>query len=193
MAASDVVDPQGTPSIRRLASGDAESLFSFLGDIAVDSASRHFHPHPFTRAEAERIAGDQGLDIYLGMFDGDVILGYGMLRGWDEGYDVPSLGICLHPAARGRRLGASLMDALHRAAAERGAERVRLRVHPENRTATNLYTRLGYVYSGEQGGDLVGFLCLRGFTELSRDDDARSSTSSHCPPDTSLPISGSSR
>lgn len=91
--------------------------------------------------------------------DGEV-LGYGLLRGWDQGYDVPSLGIAIRPDRRGQGLGILLMHFLHAAARQRGALRVRLRVHPGNARARDLYEKLGYRFEGEERGELVGFFEL---------------------------------
>jgi len=46
-----------------------------------------------------------------------------MLRGWDEGYETPSLGIAVHPDARGLGLARTFMGFLHAAASFQGAAR----------------------------------------------------------------------
>ena len=162
--------------IRRLVAGDREALATLFQGIAADPAARHFHPHPFTAPQAARIAGHQGRDVYLGLFEGDAIVGYGMLRGWDEGYAVPSLGLYLHPAARGRRLAQSLMLALHREAARQGAERIRLKVYADNVAAIRLYRRLGYVFTDEEAGQRVGYLALAPQAAASPPADTDSAT-----------------
>ena len=80
-----------------------------------------------------------------------------MLRGWDQGFAVSSLGIATHAAARGIGLGRALMLYLHAEARRRGARRIRLKVYPDNRVAVELYRTLGYVFAGElEEGQLVG-------------------------------------
>ena len=88
------------------------------------------------------------------------MIGYGMLRGWDEGYEIPSLGIAIDPAQQGRGYGQRLMEFLHATARQHGAKRVRLRVHPDNHRAVELYRSLGYSFSGESDGQKVGMLEL---------------------------------
>lgn len=146
--------------IRRLAPADAPALAAFFAEIAADPASARFHPHPFDAAQAERVAGWSGRDVYLGAFEGARVLGYGMLRGWDDGWQVPSLGICLAPAARGRGLSRPLMLALHDHARAAGAPRIRLKVYPDNTAAVRLYEGLGYVFASEEAGQRVGLLEL---------------------------------
>ena len=78
-----------------------------------------------------------------------------MLRGWDEGYATPSLGIAVRDDCQRQGVGRIMMEHLHRAAVIRGARTVRLRVHPDNIRARRLYESLGYVYGGDDRGELV--------------------------------------
>lgn len=160
MQPQSAMQPPPDGAIRRLATSDREALAALFESIAADPAAGRFHPHPFTAQQAARIAGYQGRDVYLGLFAGGRIVGYGMLRGWDDGFPVPSLGIYLHPEARGRRLAGKLMQALHQEALGQGAERIRLKVYADNDVAVRLYRRLGYVFSDEEGDQRVGYLTL---------------------------------
>lgn len=132
-------------------------LFSLIQSRKDDI---YFHPHPFTKEEAKKLTLYEGLDLYYILTENYQILGYGMLRGWDEGYQVPSLGIYIHPDARGMGLGKLLMQFLHVTARRRGAEKVRLKVYSDNDVALNLYKGLGYVFEKEEAGQLVGILEL---------------------------------
>jgi len=78
-----------------------------------------------------------------------------MLRGWDEGYSTPSVGIAVRNGARRKGYGRLMMAHLHGAARARGAIQLRLRVHPNNGAARRLYESIGYVYRGEDRGELV--------------------------------------
>lgn len=119
----------------------------------------NFHPHPMTFEEARRVCRYCGKDLYYVAVRGVSVLAYGLLRGWDDGFEVPSLGIAVHPAVRGRGLGTAFMEFLHGAARLRGAKSVRLRVHRENLVAIRLYERLGYEFQEkEEDGQRVGIL-----------------------------------
>lgn len=120
----------------------------------------YFAPHPFTSQQAQAIAQYDGRDFYALALRRGTALGYGLLRGWDEGYEVPSLGLAVHPGFRGIGLGRLLMDYLHTVAALRGSRQVRLRVHKENRRARSLYEKLGYEFQEHSSDFLVGFLAL---------------------------------
>ena len=106
------------------------------------------------------IANYPGRDRYVGAWVNGELCGYGMLRGWDAGFSVPSLGIYVIPRARGSGLAEELMRHLHNVAAE-AAPRVRLRVTPDNLPARALYERVGYVFDGTvERGELVGVKTL---------------------------------
>lgn len=119
-----------------------------LGELfkALEASSelRYFSPHPHDSATLRDIAARTGRDVHCLLVEGRTVLGYGLLRGWDEGYKVPSLGIAVHPDARSIGLGRVLMDYLEMMAAYRGAASVRLRVKQSNLFAASIYARRGY-------------------------------------------------
>jgi ribosomal protein S18 acetylase RimI-like enzyme len=120
-----------------------------------------FQPHPFTSEQAAIIANYPGKDFYaLVVYKGKMI-GYGLLRGWDEGHDIPSLGISIHPVFRGAGIGLLLMHYLHAVATLKGAVNMRLRVNKINHRAKQLYEKLGYVFEEDNEDYLVGFLKLK--------------------------------
>ncbi len=145
---------------RPLGPSDVDVLAAFFGEIAADPTADRFHPHPFTAEAARAIAQHEGRDLYLGQFLDGRLVGYGMLRGWDAGYETPSLGIYLSAEVRGRGLSKALMEDLHDQARARGAEKVRLKVYKDNVRAVNLYEQLGYVFFAEEGEQRVGLFEL---------------------------------
>lgn len=139
-----------------------EALAAFFQHLRESGADRHFHPHPFTREEARARCAYHGKDVYCVANAAGRTIAYGMLRGWDEGYAVPSLGVAVHAELRGTGLGRLMMGYLHAEARRRGAARIRLKVHPDNLTAIELYRSLGYEFlPATEDGQLVGFKSLR--------------------------------
>jgi GNAT superfamily N-acetyltransferase len=130
---------------------DAQALAEVFSDI--DDA--FFRPHPFTHGQAQRIANYVGRDVYALLIEGERPVAYGMLRGWDEGHTIPSLGIAVRTDCLGRGLGRMMMAHLHAEAARRGATGIRLRVYPDNVRARRLYESLGYAYTGQDRDELV--------------------------------------
>ena len=148
--------------ILRLTPAHEAALGTLFAALVAAGSEEFFHPHSFDAATARAIAGYAGADLYFGAVNDGVILAYGMLRGWDEGYEVPSLGIAVHPAHRGCSVGRTMMHFLHSAAVVRGATRIRLTVHPANHGAIQLYRSLGYAFTAEGADRLIGLLPLVG-------------------------------
>lgn len=121
-----------------------------------------FSPHPSDEKTISQLARYKGRDLYYLLVEAENILGYGLLRGWDEGYQIPSLGIAIHPSARGAGLGEILMSFLHVLASRRGASKVRLRVLKTNEKAIRLYKSFGYVFEDDvkQAEYLIGYKSL---------------------------------
>jgi glycosyltransferase involved in cell wall biosynthesis len=135
-------------------------LTAFFAAFTSSGSGNFFHPHPLDRAEAERLCGRPGKDYYCLAYVDAEVAGYGMLRGWDEGYAEPSLGVALLPGFRGVGLGRKLTEHLHAEAARRGAASVRLKVYSSNRAARDLYATLGYVFAPQADGVELGRLEL---------------------------------
>jgi ribosomal protein S18 acetylase RimI-like enzyme len=145
---------------RAVGPGLEEPLIAFFEALRSGGDEAFFHPHPLDGDEARRRCGYRGRDLYYAATRGGLVLGYAMLRGWDEGYEVPSLGIAVAPSVRGTGLARSFMAFLHAAARLRGAQAVRLKVYEANIPARRLYASLGYRYEPLPGGELLGRLEL---------------------------------
>ena len=146
--------------LRPLKPDDGAALGRFFVAIAPDE--QFFHPHPLTQEAAGTLCAQcrETRDEYVvAEADGEIVA-YGMLRGWDEGYEIPSLGIAVHPGARGTGVGRAMMLHLHDLAAGRNAPSVRLKVSTDNREAVDLYRSLGYVLEPLGDDELLGLLNL---------------------------------
>jgi [ribosomal protein S18]-alanine N-acetyltransferase len=151
---------------------DAVALGRLFERLRRQGAEAFFHPHPLTREAAAELAVYAGRDVYCVRQIGKELVGYGMLRGWEEGFQVPSLGLAIEAAHQGRGHGRCLMEFMHALARQRGAKRIRLRVYPDNVRAMNLYRSLGYSFTKDCESDrqIVGFLELPA-TEPSRPEE----------------------
>jgi ribosomal protein S18 acetylase RimI-like enzyme len=147
---------------RRLAPRHVHDLVGFLTRLADAGDGRLFHPHPFTCQAVEPLAapgrGDEYHVLTAGR-DGPVVA-YGMLRGWEEGYTVPSLGIAVDAQWRGQGIGRRLVTHLHVIAAARGAGTVRLKVYRSNEAAIALYRSFGYEFRPLSEEQWLGLLNL---------------------------------
>jgi [ribosomal protein S18]-alanine N-acetyltransferase len=138
--------------------GWEQGLGRLFAALAEADEQRLFDPHPHDPETLARIAARSDADLYCLLVEGDKVLAYGLLRGWDEGFEIPSLGVAVHPAARSIGLGALLMQYLETMAAYRGAPGVRLRVLRTNTAAVALYAGRGYRFEDDpdDAGLLVG-------------------------------------
>ena len=145
-------------SIEPLSTTNIGLLMDFLSANAKLKVE-HFYPHPFTLDYFIYLLLKKTKDYYcMAIIDGKVVA-YGLLRGWDEGYEIPSLGVAVDRDFRHRGLGRFLCTYLHMVARLRGATKIRLRVHVDNTNARSLYNSLGYVFSDTPVNDLYeGFL-----------------------------------
>ncbi len=128
--------------------------------MIAEKADKYFHPHGFTLKTTEEICSYSGKDVYYGVFCDDSVIGYGLLRGWDEGYLIPSLGIAILSEYRSSGLAKALMFFLHFAAKMKGASQIRLSVENENIAAYKLYSNLGYIFTQKNDEKSIGFLDL---------------------------------
>lgn len=165
MKEADIPDyKRGAGDLRLLRITPAEegSVREFFGELSQDAqACSLFHPHPFTPAEAVRVAFYSGPDYYAAVMRGGRMVGYGLLRGWEEGFEIPSLGIVVSSASRGLGLGLLLAEYLHVVARTRNAKSIILKVYKRNEAAVGLYRRLGYVLSELNDLEWRGVLDIR--------------------------------
>ncbi len=162
-----LVDTAAAPVFfHRLTAALVGGLAAFLEALAAAGDDRFFHPHPSDVATLHRLAAhpvasaDRHDEYHLAVSADGTVVAYGLLRGWGEGYAVPSLGVAVHPAARGRGLARQMIDHLHGVARGRGARRVRLTVERDNARAIALYGALGYRMEAHGDRRWCGFLEL---------------------------------
>lgn len=147
---------------RRLTPRHVHDLVAFLTRLAAAGDGRLFHPHPFTCEAVEELAAPGRRDeyhVWTAGRDGPVVA-YGMLRGWDEAFTIPSLGIAVDPQYRGQGIGRRLITHLHVIAAARGADTVRLKVDRSNTTAIALYRSFGYEFRPFSDQEWLGLVNL---------------------------------
>lgn len=132
-------------------------FIKFFHEVLEEDNESFFSPHPFTPEQAEQICSYEGDDMYYALIGNQKLIGYGMLRGWDEGFEVPSLGLYIHKKYRSKGYGSLFMKFLHAAARLRNASEIRIKVHKDNHIAKGLYEFSGYSYKEQEGEFLIGY------------------------------------
>lgn len=120
-----------------------------------------FYPHALSDEVARHLCQHTGLDQYYVATAEGIIVGYGMLRGWDAGYSLPSIGVAVHPNRRLQGVAESLMRGLIRQARNRGAPHLRLTVADDRVRFIRFLKRYGFAFKPFKPGRLLGMLDLR--------------------------------
>jgi glycosyltransferase involved in cell wall biosynthesis/ribosomal protein S18 acetylase RimI-like enzyme len=130
--------------LRQLVTDDERALERFFLRNAVPQVTRTFDPFPLSTESARTIVSKPKRDRYYGAFLGRRVIGMTMLRGWDEGFDVPSFGVVVDRDFQGHRVGKRLTDFALAEASRLGSEHVRLSVYSSNPVAHEMYVRRGF-------------------------------------------------
>lgn len=142
--------PGGPLRIRAVSSADRGRLSALFARNRAGSVPVMFDPFPLSADEVDRIVGHSGKDGYFVGVEGDAAVGLSMLRGLDEGFEVPSFGIFVDSSAQGRGIGRRLTEWTVGEARRRGAPAIRLSVYASNAPAVALYASLGFVETGRE-------------------------------------------
>ncbi len=132
-------------AIRRVEPFDFAALASFLERNNTIEVKRYFSPFPLDAGTARKICQEDHRDLFFVAIHEEQIIGLSMLRGWDDGFDVPSFGILIDRSYTGLGLGRRMTEFTLREAKEAASERVRLTVYATNVRAVELYRSVGFV------------------------------------------------
>ncbi len=93
---------------------------------------------------------------YYAAFLGGAAVGLAMLRGWEEGYEVPSFGMFIDHRYHGRGIGRRLIELAIYEAARLGCAMVRLTVYESNSRGHGLYASLGFQEHSREPAERCG-------------------------------------
>lgn len=136
--------------------------FKELGPDDVDLACRlfeamqadplvqkHFRPHPLTQERAEQICCQPRQDYYMVGLIGEAPAAYGILRGWDEGFQRPTAGMVVLPEFRGRGYGTAVVRELIQEAQRREAPSVLVHIDLDNLASRRIFEKLGFTVTSQ--------------------------------------------
>jgi ribosomal protein S18 acetylase RimI-like enzyme len=138
--------------IEPVEAGHAQALADLFDRNRVSVVNDSFDPFPLTADEARRIALKPRLDAYFVASMKAELIAMSMLRGFDDGYAVPSFGIFVDYRHHGHGVGRWLTTWTVGEARRRGCLAIRLSVYASNTAALGLYRSLGFE---EQERDVV--------------------------------------
>ena len=136
--------PHDSMVFRSLQKKDVEEVLEILTNLS-EKNKKIFHPHNFD--EKTIIENLNSNDQYFVLILNDKIIGYSFLRLF--GYDIPSLGCCIHKEYENKDFGTILTKKTIDKARDSGYNKVILKTHKENIYAQKIYEKLGFQYVGE--------------------------------------------
>lgn len=124
----------------------SESLLAQLfNENNLPIITRYFCPFPLNASSAKIIANYYGQDRYYLAIKKNQAVGFFMLRGWDEGFNIPSFGVMVDHRYQGQGIGRLLTKEAIVVAQELACPAIRLTVFASNKVAYSLYQKLGFV------------------------------------------------
>jgi RimJ/RimL family protein N-acetyltransferase len=142
--------------IRPLQIDDAATLSIWLR-AQPPAYARFFRPFGYDEASIAAALAQTGQDIFTSLFWDQQLVGFFMLRGWNEGYEVPAFGILIDERYRGYGLEMAALDTAKVICRLRNVSRLMIKMHPDNISAKGVARKTGFVQTGieEQSGNLI--------------------------------------
>ena len=142
--------------IRPLQIDDAATLSIWLR-AQPPAYARFFRPFGYDEASIATALAQTGQDIFTGLFWDQQLVGFFMLRGWNEGYEVPAFGILIDERYRGYGLEMAALDTAKVICRLRNVSRLMIKMHPDNISAKGVARKTGFIQTGVevQSGNLI--------------------------------------
>ncbi len=126
---------------------DAPALSALLRSQSPDYV-RFFTPFRFEQEQIARLLSERRRDVWIGFSWQGSLIGFFLLRGWDEGYDVPAYGVLIDEKFSGHGFGRLSLMMAKSIGKLRRARRLMLKVHPQNHAARILFERASFARAG---------------------------------------------
>ncbi len=110
--------------------------------------SKYFVPFNFNFESIKNILGNIEKDIFWGLFLDNKIVGFYMLRGFDQGFEIPSYGVWISKNFSGKGLSKLTLQHAITFCKINNINEIMLKVHPKNIAAKNLYENFGFKPAG---------------------------------------------
>lgn len=105
---------------------------------------QYFYPFSFDEVEITTILENVKMDKYWGIWEDNILVAFFMLRGFDEGYDIPSYGVCVNEKYSGNGLLKLSLQFVIAWCKLNSVNTLMLKVHPENMVAKKTYEDFGF-------------------------------------------------
>lgn len=129
-------------SIRPLETADAAEVSAFMR-AQPSEYLRFFYAFSSDETALAEMLSRRARDVYSGVFWRDELVGLFFLRGWDAGFELPSLGVLVDVKYRGKGILGLMIDSAKLIVRLSGAKTIIAKSHPDNAGLKNLL-RIGF-------------------------------------------------
>lgn len=106
--------------------------------------NKHFIPFEIKYDNLKIIIEKADNDLFIGIFVNKKIAGFFMLRGFDQGYDIPSYGVWISSLYANKGLAKLTLQYSLSICRLAGVKKIMLKFHPENIVAKKMYKNFGF-------------------------------------------------
>ena len=136
-----------TLEIKRLKIDHSKELSELLQSADKDY-TQYFIPFAFESETILKILSNVIKDQYYGIFIENNLVGFYMLRGFDEGYDIPSYGVWISKDYSSKGISKLTLQHAISFCKINSIKKLILKVHPDNIIAKNIYESFGFIHDG---------------------------------------------
>jgi len=105
-------------------------------------------PFNFNYVTIKEILNKKKDDKFFGLFTDNSLIGFYMLRGFDEGFDIPSYGVWISKKYSAKGLSKLTLQHALSFCKINEIKKIILKVHPENKIAKMIYENFGFINEG---------------------------------------------
>lgn len=135
------------PIIRQLNADDGQHLAALLDNN--ENYGQYFSPFTADCDQLEKRLSDAVEDRYWGIWFLNKLVGFFMLRGFDEGYSKPSFGVFISEKYSNKGLSKTALDYALSWCQLNNVSAIMLKVDPENIHAKHSYEKAGFSPAGK--------------------------------------------
>ncbi|MFZ1280088.1 MAG: GNAT family N-acetyltransferase [Ignavibacteriaceae bacterium] len=136
-----------TLEIKRLTIDHSKELSELLQSADKDY-TQYFIPFVFDFEIILKILSNAIKDQYYGIFTDNKLVGFYMLRGFDEGYEIPSYGVWVAKDFSSKGISKLTLQHAISFCKINNIKKIILKVHPDNVIAKNIYESFGFIFEG---------------------------------------------
>lgn len=136
-----------TLEIKRMNINQSEELANLL-QSADKNYSQYFIPFTFDIKTISEVLSKVIKDQIYGIYVKDNLVGFYMLRGFDEGYSIPSYGVWISEKYSNKGLATLTLQNAISFCKLNSIKKIMLKVHPDNNAAKHIYEKYGFKQTG---------------------------------------------